>query len=202
MSVKFPCLINLPLLRFSALLAALILLLTIVPDATLAGRFERSLIDSGQLWRLLSAHLLHTNLNHALLNVAGLALLPLLFERPVHLWQWTVTLLACCLGTGLGLYLLTSISWYVGLSGALHGLFIVGALISAPALKSRETLIGLLVVAKIIWESLFGAETSTEQLIAASVVTEAHAFGGLTGLLIGGSYCWLRNLNAPAVRSD
>lgn len=202
MSFKQPFLINAPLLRFSAVIATLILLLALFPTLQSEARFERAGIDAGQFWRLLTANLVHTNFTHALLNAAGLVLLPLMFERPARVWPWAIALIVCSLGTGLGLYFFTPLSWYVGLSGALHGLFLFGALASAPQLKSRETLIGLCVLAKIIWESLFGAELGTEQLIGASVVTEAHAFGGITGILAGCIFLLGRKLSAHAVPSD
>ncbi|HEX8784094.1 MAG TPA: hypothetical protein VF764_12020, partial [Steroidobacteraceae bacterium] len=58
------------------LLACLLLLLPAVAGegGRALLRYERSALADGEWWRLLSAHVVHLDLRHALLNVVGLAL--------------------------------------------------------------------------------------------------------------------------------
>lgn len=74
----------------------------------------------------------------------------------------------------------------------LHGLFAYWAL--SECLGGRKSSIWLIVgvVAKVTWETLFGASQSTIDLIAANVATEAHAIGTVAGLLFSLGY-WLYN---------
>ena len=43
--------------------------------ARLALRYDRAALAAGELWRLFTAHVVHLNLRHALVNILGLALL-------------------------------------------------------------------------------------------------------------------------------
>ena len=77
------------------LLASLLLLLP-----TLAGeagrallRYELSALADGEWWRLLSAHLVHLDLRHALLNVVGLVLVWALFARDYSPKAWLAIVL-------------------------------------------------------------------------------------------------------------
>src|SRR5476649_2797576 len=49
--------------------------------AQLALRYDRDGLAAGQWWRLLSAHVIHLGFEHALLDVAALALMWALFAR-------------------------------------------------------------------------------------------------------------------------
>lgn len=148
--------------------------------------YDRSLIQGGQWWRVLTGNLLHTNGYHLLLNAAGLALLWGLhgdYYRPL---PFISLLLICALGVTAGLFLWTpQMTWYVGLSGALHGLFVWGAFEDIRrGLKSGYLLLfGLW--AKIGYESWMGPSQDVEALIGAMVATDAHLFGALTGSLMG-----------------
>src|SRR5688572_31528312 len=67
-----------------ALLAACALLL--LPEwggeaARVALRYERIALAAGEWWRLLSAHVVHLDLEHAVLNALGLVLMWALFAR-------------------------------------------------------------------------------------------------------------------------
>lgn len=168
--------------------AALALLLQLAgPETAKALRYQREAILDGEVWRLLSGHLLHVGWNHLLLNLAGLLILALGFpgsgaRRPL---SFLLSLLVLALGTGLGLLAFTpALHWYVGLSGALHGLV---ALAAAGEWNRRPALAVLMLLglaAKLGWEQLAGSPAATETLIGAPVIVDAHLWGGLCGALL------------------
>lgn len=146
-------------------------------------RFERGLI-AAEPWRLLGAHFVHLGWMHLALNLGGLALMWALFGRGLRPSAWAGALLLCALAVGGGLYLRdTTLAWYVGLSGVLHGLLVVGA-VAALRTELRSALLLLLAVgAKLAWEQFTGADTGTAQLVGGDVVVNAHLYGALGGLL-------------------
>src|SRR6202165_1057915 len=119
-----------------ALLGACALLLL----PTLAGeagrgllRYDRVALAAGQWWRLLTAHVVHLDIRHALLNDLGLALMWALFARDYSPRQWVPIVLGAMAAIDAGLWLCASpVLWYVGSSGALHGVAAGGALARAP----------------------------------------------------------------------
>ncbi|MFA0442537.1 rhombosortase [Vibrio sp. 10N.286.49.C2] len=151
--------------------------------------WDRGLISNGEWWRIVTGNFSHTNLAHLAMNLAGLVVICYLFTPTKKALYVLLALLS--LTTGLGL-LLTPLNAYLGLSGVLHGLFAYWAL--SECLGGRKSSIWLIVgvVAKVTWETLFGASQSTIDLIAANVATEAHAIGTVAGLLFSLGY-WLYN---------
>jgi rhomboid family GlyGly-CTERM serine protease len=148
--------------------------------------YRRDVALSGQLWRLLSAHLTHLNWPHLLMNLAGLWLIWALFlsrERSLSLCLVIWPLLM--LGTALGLMgWHAEIAWYRGLSGALHGLL----LLSLLRVRAWKTLSGgallFLFCAKLLWEQLLGPVTGSDALIEGRVIVESHLYGTLSGGII------------------
>ena len=147
--------------------------------------YERQALAQGQLWRLLSAHWVHLNLRHALLNGAGLTLLWILMAREFPPRRWIGILLGSALAIDAGLWFLRpAVEWYMGASGVLHGALAAGA----AALYRRGEGLGaallLLLVVKLIYEQHSGASVFVGDL---PLVPDAHLFGalgGLTGALI------------------
>src|SRR5690606_9769115 len=68
---------------------ALLLLPELAGNAgRLALRYEREALAAGELWRLLTAHFVHLDLEHALLNTTGLILMWVLFAGDYTARQW------------------------------------------------------------------------------------------------------------------
>ncbi|MCG7530709.1 rhombosortase [Psychrobium sp. MM17-31] len=92
--------------------------------------FSRIAIENGELWRLFSGNLMHSNIWHLLMNLGGLFLATVLTG---HLYSKKHFLLFTCVSfslVGLFVYFFSpSTKFYVGLSGYLHGFFIYGALL-------------------------------------------------------------------------
>ncbi|GGD68870.1 rhombosortase [Lacimicrobium alkaliphilum] len=169
----------------------LLLLLFIVvaqlftPDSYKLLAYHRDAITDFQWWRLFTAHLLHTNLNHLLLNGAGVILLWAVFGEYYRLRQYLSIVFACALGISVGLYWqVPELSWYVGLSGVLHGLFVCGAISDIHAGRRSGWLLLIGVAVKVGYEMQFGGDQTVSALIDARVAVEAHLFGAISGLLI------------------
>ncbi len=147
-------------------------------------RFDRSLLDSGHLWLLFSSQLVHLNWPHWGLNMAGLSIVALLFGRygsPLY-WLWIVAVSALAVGCGLWL-LNPELRWYVGLSGALHGLILAGILREFRINRVAGGLLLSLIAAKLAWEQFAGAMPGSGQLIGGRVVVDSHLYGAAGGVL-------------------
>lgn len=168
------------------LLALLIILLSLLPDSMQqALQYQRNAISNGQLWRLFSGHLLHSNHWHLLMNLAGLVLAMLLhshYYRATSLcWQLTLSALLI----SLALYCFSAdIVVYVGLSGVLHSMLTLGALhdIQLKMTTGWLLLAGLMI--KVGWEQWQGPDAQLAELINASVATDAHLYGVCAGLVV------------------
>lgn len=151
----------------------------------LSLRYERTGIESGELWRLFTGHFTHLNWNHLLMNLGGLALIWLLFGQRLGVTHWLILIVSCTAAISAGLWLLhPDIGWYVGLSGVLHGMFVAGALGGLYAGYRAEWLLLGLVSLKLAWEQIAGALPGTESMAGGAVVVDAHLYGALTGLVV------------------
>src|SRR6185369_4054684 len=71
--------------------AASLLLPEIGGDATRAAlRYDRMAIAAGEWWRLITAHFVHIDLEHTLLNVMGFVLMWAIFARDFSPRQWLI----------------------------------------------------------------------------------------------------------------
>jgi rhomboid family GlyGly-CTERM serine protease len=163
------------------LLVALCFLLQLVPAE--AVYFERQGIAQGELWRLLSGHFVHLNWSHFGLNMAGLFMVWLFFRRYQRQVDWLLAIVLIALLCSAGLYADGQLASYVGFSGVLHGLFVLGALYERKRYPlSGLVLLGLL-LGKLLWEQWQGALPGSEALSGGRVAVNAHLYGALAGLL-------------------
>jgi len=171
--------------RGVALLTAclLLVLLTLPGEAGQAWlRYERSALAGGQWWRLLSAHVVHLDLRHALLNALGLALVWALFARDYSPKAWLAIVLGAIAAIDAGLWLGDStVQWYVGSSGVLHGLMAAGALAHVRTGERDGWLLVALLAAKLLYEQAIGALPLSGH---DPVVVDAHLYGVLGGAAV------------------
>ena len=80
------------------------------------------------------------------------------------------------------LHAFLNIDWYVGLSGALHGYLLGGAIISFATSKVVNSLIIVITTIKLIVENIWQINSDTAELIGAEVLEEAHSFGAIAAL--------------------
>jgi rhomboid family GlyGly-CTERM serine protease len=170
------------------LIVALLDALSVLGDgATLGLQYDRAAIAAGGWWRLLTAHVVHLDLHHLLLNELGLVLIWALFADDYDAVDWLIIVLSAALAISSGLWWLSpTVSWYVGASGVLHAIMAAGV---ARHLASR------------VWDRwiLFAAgvfKLGLEQYQhhsgfgAALVVVDAHIYGATAGFLVGAALCW------------
>jgi rhomboid family GlyGly-CTERM serine protease len=89
--------------------------------------FSREAIAAGDLWRLAGANAAHLSWPHLASNLAVFAAAVALLREVVRPVELLGTLALCAIGSTTGIYLGTSLDWYVGASGALYGLLAWGA---------------------------------------------------------------------------
>jgi rhomboid family GlyGly-CTERM serine protease len=145
-------------------------------------RYQRSALAAGQWWRLLSAHLVHLDVRHALLNTAGLALMWALFARDYSPKAWLAIVLGAIAAIDAGLWLGDStVQWYVGSSGVLHGVMAAGALAHLRNGERDGWLLAGLLAAKLLYEQAVGALPFSGN---DPVVVDAHLYGVAGGAAV------------------
>ena len=163
-----------------ALVCSFIMLLA--PESIKLLRYEIIAVEQGEWWRIFSANLTHSNWNHWLLNLTGLILIDYLYQPLVSQKQRISLLLFCMLLNVLFMHYTIQLKWYVGLSGALHGFLVGGALLSMKKAKYFSLLVLTVVAAKLLVELNFEVNQFTAQFIDANVVEEAHLSGAIAGI--------------------
>jgi len=161
---------------------------------------EPTRLAAGELWRLLTANLVHFGWLHTLMNAAALLLCALAFFMDYSLKKFSLLLLWCCAGVGIGIYLFNpEYSPYAGLSGAIHGLIVAGLLLtSAYPIWICVLALGL-VIAKLVQENSAGYEaTDLQALLPVAVAVESHFYGAIAGLLFAGSDWLLQRFKRKA----
>ncbi len=147
-------------------------------------RYDRGAIAAGGWWRLLTAHIVHLDAHHLILNELGLVLVWSLFAQDYHPDEWCAIVLAGALAISSGLWWLSPrVSWYVGASGVLHTVMAAGA---AKHLVERvwdRWILFLGLCAKLAWEQWGGQPH-------ALVVVDAHLYGAACGFAVGAALSW------------
>ena len=172
-------------LTLSAIIISLLLLINqFIQDDLL---FLRENIQQGEIWRIWTGNLVHSNYYHLGMNLVGFWLFIFIFKDFLNSTQLFIALALLVTGVGLGLYYLSpELMWYAGISGALYGLFIVG---SVYALLHKDFITGLSVIivipVKIIWDHLNNGGQTNADLIGVAVSTDSHIYGISTAFIIG-----------------
>jgi rhomboid family GlyGly-CTERM serine protease len=167
------------------LVAVALLLLPLAGGEMLrqSWRYERVAIAHGEMWRFVTAHFMHLDLHHALLNAAGLVLLWALFARSYAPRQWPLALALCMLVIDAGFWFLSpQLDWYVGASALLHGVFACGCLAWIRTGDRIGIIAIVLLGAKLAWEH-YGAPLPF--MAGRPVVTISHVYGAAGGVLAG-----------------
>jgi rhomboid family GlyGly-CTERM serine protease len=149
-------------------------------------RYDRGLIAAGQWWRMLSCNFVHLGWWHWFLNELGLLVLVLLCPQALSPAVWMRRLILLSLGMSVGLYcFVPQMSYYVGMSGIIHGLFVLGLM---PQVLKKDLISACClayILGKLIWELMTGAPLSDEQAIGGHVAIQSHLFGAISALVYG-----------------
>lgn len=145
-------------------------------------RFDRLLIEQQwQLWRLLTGHITHLNWHHFFMNMAALLMVVVFFSSYQSNRYWLMALVFMALFCSAGLLLDNQLSRYVGLSGVLHGLFILGGRWEFKRYKASGAVLLVLIVGKLVWEQFNGALPGSESMTGGRVAVNAHLYGAIAG---------------------
>lgn len=154
------------------------------PSLQAALRYERGAILDLQWWRLFTGNFVHLGTTHLVLNLIGLGLVFALFRTAFTNAAWFAVFLVCCLSVSLGLlWFQPEVHWYVGLSGVLHGVFAAGALAMRRAQPRWSALCMVGLAMKIAIEQVAGDPWGTAALTGGPIVSSAHLYGALGGLI-------------------
>jgi rhomboid family GlyGly-CTERM serine protease len=155
--------------------------------------YDRAAIMSGEIWRMITGHLVHLDWQHLALNAAAFIGLGWLIETDGPNGRRTLmsTLVASAVLISCTLLLFApATAYYAGLSGALNGLF---ALVCVTMYRSTRIWIwpALLIggSAKIIWETTWGS------FLSGSLIWPPDPVAHMTGLAAGivcAAWLWLR----------
>jgi rhomboid family GlyGly-CTERM serine protease len=175
-----------------ALAAVLVLMQWFAGPVWESVRYDRQAVLAGELWRLLTAHLIHSDFVHLGWNLAGLVLVAWLFGREFRAREWGLILLGSTVAVDLGFLLLEpQLDWYVGFSGVLHGLMAAGLcawLWRSP--DSMTALVATVFAAKLTWEHFAGPLPFTSGSLDLPVVHQSHSYGAVGGLVAAILLLW------------
>jgi len=153
---------------------------------TEALRYERLAVDQGQWWRLLTGNFVHLGWWHLILNGLSLALLVFLCPERLSPFEWARRVLLVSIGMTLGLHwFVPSLTTYVGLSGMIYGLFLLGLGRQASTGDGIAIASLAFLACRIIWELTIGAPESEQKLIGGGVVAESHLSGVISAAIYG-----------------
>lgn len=154
--------------------------------------YDRDRILRGEVWRLLTGHLVHAGPRHLLWDALPLIGVGLLFETALGPRYWRALGMSA-FSVGAGLFLLDpGLGAYCGFSGVLNGLWVGGALVAARG-EERAGRIALawiyracvlLDLGKVAFETATGTPLFTDPVaLGGEPVPLAHALGALGGVL-------------------
>lgn len=145
--------------------------------------YERQAIGEGELWRLLTGNLVHLNARHLALNLIILTGVMTVWGRELARPATFFGLfMASALAVGIGLWTADEgLAWYVGASGALHGLFAAGIVLASGADPLFRAAAALGLLFKLALETQ--VDIGTSGLIGAPVIPAAHEWGSAGGCL-------------------
>ncbi len=156
-------------------------------DTKVELQFSREGLLQGEWWRLLTAHLIHLNSLHGLLNLSVFVVLIYALGTQLSLLRWLFSVGVLCLCISLGLfYFSPDVEWYVGFSGVLHGLLVLG--LTFGVFNNHDMYQGvalLLLLIKIVHEQLPGFDVlHLSDWIDGAVVVDAHLYGVVIGAVL------------------
>ena len=148
-------------------------------------RYQQDAVESGQIWRILSAHWVHVGWMHWLLNSLSLVICVVLTTPGWSPRRWALVTIVMGLGITMLMMLLSPEERsYAGHSGILYGLYVLGAI----GLFRRDRLVAVLIIAaiviKVLMEQFSFYDFNTGSLIDARVVIDAHLYGLLMAIAI------------------
>ena len=147
-----------------------------------ALEFDRQQVLTGEIWRIWTGHLVHTNSSHFALNIVAAIVIYFTFFTKIKLGE--LLLYGFVFATLISVTLLCiypSLGWYNGLSGLLHAL---AAYFSVRLARDEDKLlwVGLAIVwVKVSVEAIRAHYGYVSLVGEMTVITEAHLLGAFFG---------------------
>ncbi len=140
-------------------------------------------VRNGELWRLVTGHLIHTNWQHYAMNMLGLVMCIVVFRDDVAAWHWPLSFVFVAVFSSLAMYY-TEVPYdrYLGFSDVLHGWILIGAMAIAHKEPRFFILIFVLFWMKIL-EEKFHLIFFTSYGVSGNVAKESHIYGAIGGML-------------------
>lgn len=155
-------------------------------------QYDHLMFSKHQYWRVITAHFVHLNFHHALMNLAAAALILFMFSEFIATRWWICLSLVLSLCVSLGLYFFDSnVHYYVGFSGVLYGLWMCGALVCLRQIPLVSIAISC-VLTYTVWQQQadnFDAGYLADW-INGQVIVNAHLYGFIAGIACAICY-WL-----------
>jgi rhomboid family GlyGly-CTERM serine protease len=156
-------------------------------------RYQRDAIFAGEWWRLVTGHFVHLGWAHLALNVMGLALMWALFAADYTPRQWLIITAGSIASIDVGFLLLNpQLVWYVGLSGALHGVMAAGTLAHLRRREPDRWILAVFLIGKLVYEQVVGVMPYSLNSTGGPVVVDAHLYGAIGALIVTASLALLR----------
>ncbi len=148
-------------------------------------RYQQGWLADGEYWRILTAHLVHVNWQHLMLNAFGLVLAMGITSPGWTIRRWVFYQFFLAIGISVLFTLLNpELQWYAGYSGVLYGIFLLAAI----DLYQRDKLIAVLLLialsAKIVLEQIGYFAINSGEFIGVPVIIDAHLYGLMLALSI------------------
>lgn len=148
-------------------------------------RYQQNWHSNGEYWRIFSAHWVHLNTPHLLLNALGLVLCMGITSPGWSISRWIIYHFLLVLGISILFTLLSpELQWYAGYSGVLYGIFMLAAIDLYQRDKLIAVVLGIAISTKIILEQVGGFNVTSSAFIGSLVVIDAHLYGALLALSI------------------
>lgn len=166
----------------AAMLALMILLQLLGPEVS---RYQHGWLQSGEYWRAISAHWVHVNWKHLLLNAAGILLCLSITAPGWSFIRWLLYQIYFALGISILFTLFNpQLDWYVGYSGVLYGIFLLAAVDLYDRDRLIAGLLGASIVIKITLEQTSDINLTTSDMIGSPVIVDAHLYGVILAIFI------------------
>jgi rhomboid family GlyGly-CTERM serine protease len=156
-------------------------------------QYQRYAIGHGEVWRVITGHLVHISAMHFLLNLFGLLIIWQLASDWMGNADSLKILLISMLLISLGLYFFyPQVQWYRGLSGALHAFWSAAAFLGLERRRPLAILLLALLLIKLAWEVTIGPVPMSRELSGGDILIQSHWLGAISGLLIAAGFMILK----------
>ncbi len=145
--------------------------------------FDIDLFLQGELWRFYTGHFIYYSLIHLIINTVALLIFIFIFNQTVNRYViLDIFALATLISAGLIIFS-EQLSWYVGFSGILTGLFTLGSIRLMPIDRISGYLILALITGYTAYQLYLG-ELIESFIYDIHTSTYAHVLGFLGGILL------------------